>query len=172
MTTQLNKHCSRCPSLLKTYSLKQLPTCLFIFEYIYMFKIFYIWFLYKHDLKITIFDGSWSQTWCNFPSKIVILLALMIVGMRLGAFSNRQKAVHRKLRLVLQSSLLIKLIISSLSRFGSIEDILNLKSKSRLSNSFIKSRKVELNSLFSFLPILLPYFTVHYRMTRFKIHVD
>lgn len=47
----------------------------------------------------------------SIPSGIVIVLALMVVGIRLGAFEQADKPVKRDFRLLLQPSLLIKLII-------------------------------------------------------------
>ncbi|KGG15666.1 putative AEC transporter family [Prochlorococcus sp. MIT 0603] len=45
------------------------------------------------------------------PSRIVIVLALMIVGMRLGSFDSAQNLLNRNLRLLVQPSLLIKLFV-------------------------------------------------------------
>ncbi len=50
-----------------------------------------------------------SALW--IPSRIVIVLALMIVGIRLGSFNHVQKLVDRNFFLIFSSSLLIKLII-------------------------------------------------------------
>ena len=47
----------------------------------------------------------------SIPSRIVIALALMIVGMRLGSFDSAKTSVNGNLRLLVQPSLLIKLII-------------------------------------------------------------
>ncbi len=50
-----------------------------------------------------------SALW--IPSKIVIALALMIVGMRLGSLNTSQNPVQKNLHLLIQPSLFIKLII-------------------------------------------------------------
>lgn len=54
-------------------------------------------------------DQIASALW--IPSRIVIIFALMIVGMRLGSFDPEQNPFNRHLRLLVQPSLLIKLII-------------------------------------------------------------
>ena len=50
-----------------------------------------------------------SALW--IPSKIVIFLALMTVGIRLGSFSPGYNQTSRSFRLLIQPSLIIKLII-------------------------------------------------------------
>ncbi len=50
-----------------------------------------------------------SALW--IPSSIVIVLALMVVGIRLGSFDPSQNPVNRNLRLLVQPSLFIKLIV-------------------------------------------------------------
>ncbi len=47
----------------------------------------------------------------GIPSRIVILLALMIVGIRLGSFSLVDHPENKSLRLLVQPSLLIKLVV-------------------------------------------------------------
>ena len=54
-------------------------------------------------------DQIASALW--IPSRIVIVLALMIVGMRLGSLCLEQNPVNRNFRLLIQPSLFIKLII-------------------------------------------------------------
>ncbi len=54
-------------------------------------------------------DQMTSVLW--IPSRIVIVLALMIVGMRLGAFNFAPNPRLKNLRLLVQPSLFIKLII-------------------------------------------------------------
>ncbi len=56
----------------------------------------------------------WNTQIASFltiPSEIVIALALMVVGIRLGALYQADKAIKRDYRLLLQPSMLIKLII-------------------------------------------------------------
>ncbi len=61
-------------------------------------------------IQLTPWSGQITSTlW--LPSIIVIFLALMIVGMRLGAFEHIEGASNRNLRLLVQPSLFIKLII-------------------------------------------------------------
>ena len=58
--------------------------------------------------------SPWNKQVTSFlslPSGIVIVLAIMVVGIRLGAFEQPAKFVKRELRLLLRTSLLIKLII-------------------------------------------------------------
>ncbi len=53
-------------------------------------------------------DQITSALW--IPSRIVIVLALMIVGMRLGSFDSVKNPAYKSLRLLLPPSLLIKLV--------------------------------------------------------------
>ncbi len=57
--------------------------------------------------------SPWTDQITSFlwiPSRIVIFLALLIVGMRLGAFQPAEGLLQSNLRLLVQPSLLIKLI--------------------------------------------------------------
>ena len=70
----------------------------------------------------------WSNQITSFlsiPSGLVIVLALIVVGIRLGAFDLASKPVERDFRLLLQPSLLIKLIILPFSMLI-LAKILNL----------------------------------------------
>ena len=61
-------------------------------------------------------DQITSALW--IPSRIVIVLALMIVGMRLGSFDHVQNLAYRKLLVLIQPSLIIKLTILPALMFG------------------------------------------------------